>query len=49
MTEQGIQVVANLYVAGSSVFLTGGWANPNYTIVAMTLRLAAHFKRMLSA
>lgn len=36
--------VDNLYVAGSSVFPTGGWANPNYTIVAMTLRLADHLK-----
>jgi choline dehydrogenase-like flavoprotein len=36
--------VANLYIAGSSVFPTGGYANPTLTIVAMTLRLADHLK-----
>jgi choline dehydrogenase-like flavoprotein len=36
--------VDNLYVAGSSVFPTGGWAFPTFTIVAMSLRLADHLK-----
>ncbi|TYC86840.1 FAD-dependent oxidoreductase [Novosphingobium sp. BW1] len=32
--------VTNLYIAGSSVFPTSGWANPTFTIVALALRLA---------
>jgi len=36
--------IANLYVAGSSVFPTMGAANPTLTIVALALRLADHLK-----
>jgi choline dehydrogenase-like flavoprotein len=34
--------VANCFVAGSAVFPTGGWANPNLTISALAIRLAEH-------
>ncbi len=36
--------VENLYVAGSSVFPTFGFANPTLTIVALACRLADHLK-----
>lgn len=39
----------NLYVAGSSVFATSGWANPTLTIVALSLRLADELKAKLPA
>jgi choline dehydrogenase-like flavoprotein len=41
--------VENLHIAGSSVFPTCGFANPTYTIVALTLRLADHLKREVAA
>ncbi len=39
--------LSNLYVAGGSVFPTGGTAPPTLTIVALAVRLAAHLKRTL--
>jgi choline dehydrogenase-like flavoprotein len=39
---------ANLYVAGSSVFPTGGWANPTLTIIALAYRLADELDRRLA-
>lgn len=38
-----------LYACGSSVFPTGGYANPTLTIVALALRLADHLKATLPA
>jgi choline dehydrogenase-like flavoprotein len=40
--------IANLYVAGGSVFPTSGSANPTLTIVALALRLAEHLKQRLT-
>jgi choline dehydrogenase-like flavoprotein len=37
----------NLFVAGSSVFTTGGWANPTLTILALALRLGDHLETRL--
>ncbi len=41
-----LHAVDNLYIAGSAVFPTGGYANPTLTIVALALRLADHLKRV---
>lgn len=38
--------VANLFIAGSSVFPTVGHANPTFTIVALAVRLADHLKTL---
>lgn len=40
--------VSNLFIAGSSVFPTGGFANPTLTIVALAIRLADHLKANFS-
>ena len=38
----------NLYLAGSSVFPTGGWANPTLTLVALAARTANHLAEKLT-
>ena len=38
--------VDNLYVVGSSVFPTGGWAFPTFTIIALSMRLAEHLRTL---
>jgi choline dehydrogenase-like flavoprotein len=43
-----LHTVGNLYVAGSSVFPTGGANNPTLTIIALALRLADHIKEQLA-
>lgn len=40
--------ISNLYVAGSSVFATGGNDLPTMTIVALALRLADHLKAAIA-
>ena len=41
--------VPNLFIAGSSLFPTGGFANPTLTIVALALRLASHLQSELQS
>lgn len=40
--------MANLYIAGASVFPTYGHTNPTLTIIALATRLADHLKRLLA-
>ena len=40
--------VDNLWVAGSSVFATGGVATPTFTVVALASRLADHLRSLLA-
>jgi choline dehydrogenase-like flavoprotein len=37
----------NLHIAGSSVFTTGGWANPTLTLLALAHRLGVHIDSLL--
>jgi choline dehydrogenase-like flavoprotein len=39
--------LGNLWIAGSSLFPTGSWANPTLTIVALALRSAARISAEL--
>jgi choline dehydrogenase-like flavoprotein len=40
--------MANLYIAGSSIFPTGGSGTPTMTLVALALRLAQHLRSVLT-
>ncbi|NNF98058.1 MAG: GMC family oxidoreductase [Desulfobacteraceae bacterium] len=40
--------MSNLFIAGASVFPTGGVANPVLTTIAMVLRLADHLKHIIA-
>lgn len=42
-----VHSVRDLFIAGCSVFPTGGYANPTLTIVALALRLANHIAERL--
>ena len=42
-----IHGISNGYVAGSSVFVRGGHANPTFTIVQLSLRLAEHLSSII--
>lgn len=46
-TDCRVHGIDNLFVAGSSVFPTGGAMNPTFTIVALAIRLADHLKEAL--
>ncbi len=39
--------VSNLFIAGSSVFPTGGYANPTLTIIALAIRLADYVRDVM--
>lgn len=47
-THCRVHGISNLYVAGSSVFPTGGSANPTLTILALSIRLADHLKKIIN-
>ena len=42
-----VHSMRNLFVAGGSVFPTGGYANPTLTVTALTVRLAEHIRTQI--
>lgn len=51
VVDENCQVhsVSNLFIASSSVFPTGGYANPTLTIVALAIRLADRVKSLMAS
>jgi choline dehydrogenase-like flavoprotein len=47
-TDCRVHGLANLWIAGSSVFPSGGFANPTLTLVALALRLADRLAKELA-
>ncbi|NBB17382.1 GMC family oxidoreductase [Caulobacter sp. SLTY] len=47
--DSKVHGLANLHIAGSSVFPTSGIANPTLTLLALAIRLADHLKPQLGA
>ena len=45
-TDSRVHGLSNLYIAGSSVFPTYGASNPTMNLIALTLRLADHLKKV---
>jgi len=43
-----IHGMSNLFVAGPSVFPTGGYSNPVLTLVALSIRLGDHVKSVMT-
>ena len=43
-----VHSLKNLYVAGASVFPSGGISNPTFTIITLSIRLAEHLKNLLA-
>jgi len=46
--DSQVHGVSNLYVAGSSVFPTYSASNPTLNLIALTLRLADHLKKVVA-
>ncbi len=43
-----VHSLANLFIAGCSVFPTAGYSNPTLTMIALSLRLADHVKTLMT-